>query len=65
VRILSGAIVILAGAILFGAGAVAEAILATSNGYTSAGRFALVGGAALGFVGLALLIAGPDRPARP
>jgi hypothetical protein len=45
---LSGAIVILAGAILFGAGAVAEAVLATSTGYTSAGRFALVGGVALG-----------------
>jgi len=64
-RMLSGAIVILAGATLLGAGVVAEAVLAPSNGYTSAGRFALVGGAALGFVGLVLLAAGPDRSARP
>jgi hypothetical protein len=49
----------------FGAGAVVEAVRATGNGYTSAGRFALIGGAALGFVGLALMITGPDRPARP
>jgi hypothetical protein len=74
-RTLSGAIILLAGAVLFGAGSITEGLLEIGHGYTSAGRFAMLGGVLFGVFGFILVIGGildrdrreppPHGPARP